>query len=403
MGRDGNVAAMPSTASEVVSTYFDALTRRDLEAMAACWAPDGEEHIAGQVDAVGPDGVRAYFGEIFSAFPDFSLTIRETVAEGDKVAVHWGATGTFAGPAAYQGIEPTGARIELEGLDLVRVADGLIVRNDAFADGVGLARQIGLIPEAGSSAEERLARVFNARTRAMSHVAAEPERIADGVWLVRGGFPLKTFNVFLIEDGEGVTVFDAGIRAMTNSLAAAGQARGGITRVVLGHSHADHRGAAPGLRVPVWCHSAERVDAESDGGAHYIDLSRLRPPARWVLPRLRQTWDGGPVEIERTLEEGDEVAGFRVVHLPGHAPGMIALWRESDRLALSSDCFYTLDIETSRPGPPRVPHPASNQDTEQARASVRKLAALEPATAWPGHADPVTGDVRAQLEAVADG
>ncbi len=82
---------------------------------------------------------------------------------------------------------------------------------------------------------------------------------------------------------------------------------------------------------------------------------------------------------------------------------MIALWRESDRLALTSDCFYTLDVETSRTGPPRVPHAAYNQDTEQARASVRKIAALEPATAWPGHADPVTGDVRAQLEAAADG
>jgi glyoxylase-like metal-dependent hydrolase (beta-lactamase superfamily II) len=220
---------------------------------------------------------------------------------------------------------------------------------------------------------------------------------------VRGGFPLKTFNVFLIEDGDGVTVFDAGIRAMTNALATAGQERGGITRVVLGHSHAEHRGAAPGLRVPVWCHSAERVDAESDGGAHYVDFSQLRPPARWVMPRLRATWDGGPVQIERTLEEGDEVAGFRVVHVPGHAPGMIALWRESDRFVLSSDCFYTLDVETGRPGPPRVPHAGFNQDTEQARASLRKLAALEPATAWPGHADPVTGDVRAQLEAAADG
>jgi steroid delta-isomerase-like uncharacterized protein len=402
MGGDGNVAAMPSTAPEVVAAYFDALARRDLDAMGACWAADGVDHLAGQADAVGPAGVRAYFGEIFSAFPDFELTVRETVAQDDKVAVRWAASGTFAGPAAYQGIEPNGARIEIEGVDVLRVADGLIVRNDAFADGLSLARQIGLLPGQGSSAEERFAKVFNARTRAMSHVSAAPERIADGVWLVRGGFPLKTFNVFLIEDeAGGVTLFDAGLRAMTNSIAAAATERGGLTRVVLGHSHPDHRGAAPGLRAPVWCHSAERVDAESDGGMHYVDFSRLRPPARWVMPRLLPTWDGGPVQIERTLEEGDEVAGFRVVHLPGHAPGLIALWRESDRLALTSDCFYTLDVETTRPGPPRVPHPAYNQDTEQARASVLKLAALEPATAWPGHADPVTGDVRAQLEAMA--
>src|SRR5919197_3988666 len=222
---------MPSRALEVVTTYFEAIGRQDLDALAACWAPDGAEHVVGQVDAVGPAGVRAWFGELFAAFPDMAIRVRETVAEDDRVAVLWSGAGTFAGPAAYQGIEPTGARVEIEGLDLLRVADGRIVRNDAFADGVGLERQIGLLPEAGSTAEERLAKVFNARTRAMSHVAAERERIADGVWLVRGGFPLKTFNVFLIDDGEGVTVFDAGIRAMTNALAAAGSERGGITRV----------------------------------------------------------------------------------------------------------------------------------------------------------------------------
>jgi len=90
-----------------------------------------------------------------------------------------------------------------------------------------------------------------------------------------------------------------------------------------------------------------------------------------------------------------------VVAIPGHAPGMIALWRESDRLALTSDCFYTLDPTTGRKGHPRVPLDAFNLDTEAARASVRKLAALEPASAWPGHADPLTGDVRAQLEQAA--
>jgi glyoxylase-like metal-dependent hydrolase (beta-lactamase superfamily II) len=102
------------------------------------------------------------------------------------------------------------------------------------------------------------------------------------------------------------------------------------------------------------------------------------------------------------VAEGDDVAGFEVVLIPGHAPGMIALWRAADRLALTSDCFYTLDPQTGRHGPPRLPHHGFNLDTEQARTSIRKLAALEPAAAWPGHASPVTGDVRAQLERAAE-
>ena len=108
----------------------------------------------------------------------------------------------------------------------------------------------------------------------------------------------------------------------------------------------------------------------------------------------RYAWDGGPVKIAETLSEGDEIAGFRVIELPGHAPGQIGLFRESDRLALVSDCFYTVDM-WGRSCAPHVPAATYNFDTEQARASIRKLAAMEPSAAWPGHAKPVTGDVSA--------
>jgi glyoxylase-like metal-dependent hydrolase (beta-lactamase superfamily II) len=130
-------------------------------------------------------------------------------------------------------------------------------------------------------------------------------------------------------------------------------------------------------------------------------MSTLPIHVRILMPRLLKWWDGGPVKITDTFKEGDEIAGFEVVALPGHAPGLIGLWRAADRLALVSDCFYTLDPQTGIHGRPRVPHEAFNHDTEQARASVRKLAAMEPAAAWAGHADPLTGDVRGQLEAAA--
>jgi glyoxylase-like metal-dependent hydrolase (beta-lactamase superfamily II) len=120
-----------------------------------------------------------------------------------------------------------------------------------------------------------------------------------------------------------------------------------------------------------------------------------------MYPSLLKIWDGGPVRIDRTLREGESVAGFEVVHFPGHAPGMIGLWRASDRLALVSDTFYTLDATTGDFGQPRPPWAGFNQDLEQARASISKLAAMEPALAWAGHAEPLRGDVRAQLEHAA--
>lgn len=209
-------------------------------------------------------------------------------------------------------------------------------------------------------------------------------------------------NVYALRDGKGVALFDAGIVQMTGEILDATRRLGGITRVVLGHSHTDHRGAAAGLGAEVFCHPLEREHAEGDGGRHYQQLERLEPPARWVYPRLMPYWDGGPVSIAGTLEEGDEVAGFDVVHIPGHAPGQIALWRKRDRLALVSDCFYTLDARTGFKSAPRVAHRAFNLDTALARESIRKIARLEPRAAWPGHADPVVGDVRSQLERAAE-
>jgi len=229
------------------------------------------------------------------------------------------------------------------------------------------------------------------------------ENIADGVWLIRGGTGLKTMNVYLIEDEGGVTVFDAGVKSMTKQIAKSAGRFGGVKRVVLGHGHPDHRGAAPGLNAPVYCHADEVADCEGDGGVHYFDTTKLTfPPAKFLMPHLLKHWDGGPVQIAGTLAEGDQVAGFKVIHFPGHAPGLIGLWRESDRLALVSDTFYTLNPQTGLKGHTRVPHAAFNWDTEKARASMRKLGALEPATAWSGHANSLSGDVKSQLEAAAN-
>ncbi len=227
--------------------------------------------------------------------------------------------------------------------------------------------------------------------------------MADGVWRVRGGVP-RRMNVYLIDDaGGGVTVFDAGVRGMGRAIVAAASGLGGINRVVLGHAHVDHRGAAHELGdVPILCHPAERAEAEGDGGLGYVRFELLPPHARVVYPRLFKLWDGGPVEIAGTVDEGDDVSGFSPVHLPGHAPGQIALFRERDGVALTTDVFYTLDIRTGLGAKPAPAHPAFQQDLELARASIRKLAELAPSSAWPGHAEPVTGDVAAELRAAAE-
>ncbi len=388
-----------ASASEIARRYMDAIGRQDLPGATALWRAGSVDRLVGQEDLIAPDGIVRYFGSLFEAFPDFTLVVDEAISYRGRCAVRWHAHGTFAGPGYFQGFAPNGARIAIEGCDVITVSDGLITHNDAYVDGADIARQLGFLPPARSRAERTLARAANARTR-LRHAlhGAEPEIIAPGVWIVRGGRP-RLMNVFLIEDEGAITMFDAGISDMLPALSAAAARLGGIRRVVLGHADADHRGAAAGLGAPVYCHALEVEAARSPSCVRdYWDLGKLGWPARPVYPWLLRTWDGGPLEVAGTVAEGDEVAGFRVIELPGHAPGLIGLFRERDRLALVSDCFYVIDPETGRRSPATLPHPAFNLDGEQARGSIRKLAALDPAVAWPGHRLPVAGeDVERQL------
>ncbi len=393
-----------SQAESVARRYFEAIGARDVDAAVAMWADGAREHVRGQVDVLAPDGVRAFVGDLLGALPDLSVEILSTTAEDDRCALQWRFSGTFAGPGGFGGVAPTGAPVVLEGIDLLTVRDGLIQSNDAFTDTMTFARQVGMLPALGSLADQRLMGAFNMKTRLTSGLGAgEAELVAEGVWVVQGQ-PGRC-NVYLIEDDGGVTLYDAGARTMTRAVASAAAKLGGVTRIVLGHGHTDHRGVAPALNAPVLCHPDEVADAEGSGGFRYWPegLVGLPTPQRQVHRLLhRYAWDGGPVKISGTVSEGEEIAGFRVIDLPGHAPGLIGLWRESDRLALVSDCFYTLDM-WGRSCDPHIPEPTYNYDTDQARASLRKLAALEPAAAWPGHAKPVTGvDVRERLERAAD-
>jgi glyoxylase-like metal-dependent hydrolase (beta-lactamase superfamily II)/predicted ester cyclase len=389
--------------TELAKRYFKALDTHDLEAAGRCWAQSGVDRFVGQQEVVGPGGVKQYFRDLLAAFPDFSIQVLDATSARHRTAVRWRATGTFAGPANFQGLQPTGAQIQIEGCDVMTIEDELIQHGDSYFDSGDLARQLGVLPALGSGMEARLMRLTNLRSKLRNwRHGARTEWIAEGVWIVRGGFPAKVMNVYLIEEEGQVTVFDAGVAEMSVALRSAAARLGGVKRVVLGHADADHRGAAAGLDAPVYCHPEEREAAESaDSFRPYWDLDKLDPHGRVWMPRVIPTWDGGALQVAGTVQEGDEIAGFRVIDLPGHAPGLIGLFRERDRLALVSDCFYTLDPQTGVKGPPRVPHSAFNLSTEQAAASIRKLAALEPAAAWAGHAEPVTGEVVEQLHQAA--
>src|SRR5919112_4427649 len=91
-----------------------------------------------------PDRVKRVLAMMNSAFPDLRVDQADSVTEGDKVAFRWIMSGTHQGE--LMGIAPTGERIVVMGMDIVRTVDGEILDYWGEFDVIGLLRQLGITP-----------------------------------------------------------------------------------------------------------------------------------------------------------------------------------------------------------------------------------------------------------------
>src|SRR5919199_3099296 len=107
--------------ARVAREYFESLGRADSGAPLRFYAPGGRGRIHGVVGPVDAAGAKAFFDEVFDAFPDWRFEILDVIAEGDRAAVRWRARGTFAGPGPFLGFAPNGARCDLQGQDMIWV------------------------------------------------------------------------------------------------------------------------------------------------------------------------------------------------------------------------------------------------------------------------------------------
>ena len=155
---------------ELVLSYFAALAERDLDAMIAHMSDEVIEDITPVGILRGTGEVRDFFGNLFAAFPDIAFAVEHSLSNPQKCVVQWRATGSFRG-APFQGIEPTGGRVEIRGCDILEVDDGKIVRNTAYYDGAAFARGLGLLPQVGSGGEKAMMAAFNAVTKVRSRFA----------------------------------------------------------------------------------------------------------------------------------------------------------------------------------------------------------------------------------------
>jgi predicted ester cyclase len=143
--------------------FENVLNERNADALRPYWADELIEELPTGT-ARGPDEMANYFAETFAALPDFHITPEKIVGEEDTVFVKWRINASFTG-RQWQGIEPTGDRIELRGIDCFTFRGGQIVRNEVVFDQMSFGRQIGMLPAQGSVGERGMKSAFNARTK----------------------------------------------------------------------------------------------------------------------------------------------------------------------------------------------------------------------------------------------
>ena len=218
----------------------------------------------------------------------------------------------------------------------------------------------------------------------------ELKRIADDVFhipmMLRNGM-----NAYVLGD----VLVDAGGPPYGRRIAQAlRHEKHAVSTHVITHAHGDHAGGShtivEQLQVPVWI-----GEGDADACEAGRPVAKSSPLARLFVGAMGR-FTGVPVA--RRLREGDAVGpGFVVLDTPGHSPGHISLWRESDRVLIAGDVWFNMSMITTRVGlrhPPGVLTP----DAEQNRASERKLAALEPNIVGMGHG-PVITDAAPKLAA----
>jgi len=195
-------------------------------------------------------------------------------------------------------------------------------------------------------------------------------------------FPMPIMNVYL---ADGV-MFDAASswdrrrigRQLRNTP---------LTMVTLTHVHPDHQGLARdiclGRGIPLACH-AEDVDAME--GTRPVSGEQTMNP---IVAKLQASWEGPPHKVDTILNEGDEVAGFKVIHTPGHARGHVVYWRESDGTVICGDIIRNINYFTGKTELGQPPD-AFTYDPAENRRSIRKVAELNPTVLLPGHGPAVT-------------
>jgi steroid delta-isomerase-like uncharacterized protein len=156
-------SAKSRAVEKVARSFFEATGAHDVDKAVEYWADDGVEDIVPVGVFRGKKEIEAWARGFLGASSDLEVTVDRVITDDTRAVVEWRFRGTFDGP--FQGLEPTGKKIDLRGTDIIEIEDNEIKRLTAYYDSTAFARQIGMMPAQDSGAERAMKNAFNAMTK----------------------------------------------------------------------------------------------------------------------------------------------------------------------------------------------------------------------------------------------
>ena len=122
--------------------FGEAVNTGNLNAFDELVHAEAVDHDPAPGQGVGPEGFKAFFTDMRTAFPDLNVAVETLVADDDQVAFAYTLTGTHQGP--FQGHDATGKAIKVRGVQISKFTDGKMTDRWGSSDELGIMTQLGL-------------------------------------------------------------------------------------------------------------------------------------------------------------------------------------------------------------------------------------------------------------------